>query len=107
MQQTASHATTSSARSAPATFRDVLAGLVGHVVTIVNPESMEEAPLGRRITASFYRAKVLSLDGDCLTLATELVHHGAKKDREPVKQFLPVERVKRVSLLRSERMIHL
>ena len=100
------------AESQPATgdtsFKSVLAGLAGSVVTIVNPESFVDAPLGRRLTSSVYRAKVLSVEKDYLCLATEFEHKSvARKDKEPVRQFVPIGRIKRISLLAKERMIHL
>jgi hypothetical protein len=93
--------------STPATFREVLESFAGKVVTIVNPESLEDAPVGRRLSAGFYRGKVLSIENDYLVLATEYVHRRGDKGKEPVRQFVPMHQIKRVSVMRSERMIHL
>ena len=87
-------------------FKSVLEGLVGKVVTVVNPESFEDAPVGNRLTTGFYRAKVINVKGDYLCVATEYVHkRGGSK--EPVKQFIPLSQVKRVSLMKSDRIIHI
>jgi len=87
-------------------FKSVLEGLVGKVVTVVNPESFEDAPVGNRLTTGFYRAKVIGVNGDYVCVATEYVHQrGGSK--EPVKQFIPLSHIKRVSLMKSDRIIHL
>jgi hypothetical protein len=95
------------AREAPRTFREALTALVGKVVTVVNPESYEEAPVGTHITQGIYRAKVVAVADDYLTIVTEFVHRHGDKEREPVRQFLPLNRIKRVSLMRTERILHL
>lgn len=88
-------------------FHDVLKGLVGKPVTVVNPESYEDAPVGHRLTTGFYRGKVGSVAGDYFTIAVEYLHKRAK-EKEPVKQFIPLSRVKRISLMKGgERLIHL
>lgn len=89
------------------TFQDVLRGLVGKVVTCVNPESYEDAPVGHQLTTGFYKAKVLAVERDYFTLATEYKHRGTSAEKEPVKQFIPIGRIKRISLMKSERIIHL
>lgn len=88
-------------------FRDVLAGLTNKVVTIVNPESYEDAPVGHRLTTGFYRAKVLTVGGDYIAVATEYKHRRGEVEKEPVKQFVPIARIKRISLMKGERIIHL
>ena len=87
-------------------FRSVLEGFVGKVATIVNPESYEDAPIGHTLTTGFYRAKVLGVGSDFVVLATEYVHKSGK-GKEPVRQYVPLHRVKRISLMKTERLIHL
>ena len=89
-------------------FNEVVKTLLGKVVTIVNPESYEDAPLGHQIRAGWYQAKVVGMGNDYLILVTEYVHAGSKTDsREPVKQFIPLAQIKRVSVMKSERLIHI
>jgi len=92
-------------------FLDLLKSLIGHVVTVVNPESYEDAPIGHQIRSGFYRAKLIGLGKDYLILVTEYVRKGTKrgedKSKEPVRQFVPVSRIKRISILKSEKLIHL
>ena len=91
----------------PDTFQGVLASLQGQVVTFVNPESYEDAPIGHRLTTGFYRGKVGAVTSDYFTVAVEYVHKRAK-EKEPVKQFIPISRVKRISLMKGgDRLIHL
>jgi len=85
-------------------FVDVLRSLIGKVVTVVNPESYEDAPIGHQIRAGFYRAKPVGLGRDYLIVVTEYKH---KTDKEPVKQYIPIANIKRVSLMKSELLIHI
>ena len=89
------------------TFADVLEGLIGAVFTIVNPESYEDAPVGHQIRAGYYRAKLTGLGQDYLIVVTEYQHSGKEKSKEPCKQFIPFARIKRLSLMKSERLIHI
>jgi hypothetical protein len=87
-------------------FRQALEGFLGKVVTVVNPESYEDAPVGHRLTTGFYRAKVVDLGEDVITLVTEYVH-AHEKSKEPVKQYVPLDKIKRLSVMKSERVIHI
>ena len=88
-------------------FYDLLKSLMGQIVTIVNPESYEDAPVGHHIRAGFYRAKPIGLGNDYLILATEFVHAGRESGKEPVRQYIPLSAIKRISVLKSEKLIHI
>jgi len=85
-------------------FVDILRSLIGKVVTVVNPESYEDAPIGHQIRAGFYRAKPVGLGRDYLIVVTEYKH---KTDKEPVKQYIPITKIKRVSMMKTELLIHI
>jgi hypothetical protein len=88
------------------TFLDLLKSSLGKTFTIVNPESYEHAPVGFTIKAGYYRAKLTGMGKDYLILVTEM--RKAKADAgEPVKQFLPIKQIKRISMMRTERMLHI
>ncbi len=89
------------------TFPDVLNALVGKVVTVANPQSYEDAPVGHKLTVGFYRAKILAVKADHLVLFTEFKHMRGSEGAEAVKQFVPLDRVKRISVMKSERVLHL
>ncbi len=91
-------------------FGDVLRALVGKPVTVVNPESYEDAPVGHQIRVGFYKAKVAGLGRDYLILHTSFAsigRTGKTLKEEPVKQFIPIERIKRLSLMEKECVLHL
>jgi hypothetical protein len=88
-------------------FSDVLKAMVGQVVTVVNPESFEDAPMGSRLTTGFYRAKLLAVGSDFISLATEFHHKKGDKAKEPVKQFIPFTSIKRLSVMKSDKLIHI
>lgn len=106
-EETRTTADVQSAGSHLETFPDVLQALVGKVVTVANPESYEDAPVGHKLTVGFYRAKILAVVQDHLVLFTEFKHTRGKENSEAVKQFIPLERIKRVSIMKSERVLHL
>ena len=87
-------------------FHDVLLSLIGKVVTCINPESYEAAPLGYQIKAGFYRGKVTGVGKDYLIMMTEMSTR-KKEERVPVKQYIPLNHVKRISLTKAECMLHL
>ena len=88
-------------------FLSVLTALVGKVVTVANSESYEDATIGHRLGAGFYDAKVLEIRDDFLILATEFHHARGHGEDEPVKQYIPLSRVKRVSVMKSEKILHI
>ena len=87
-------------------FLDLIKALLGKTVTIVNPESYEHAPVGFTLKAGFYRAKVTGMGQDYLTLVTEM-KKGRDSSGEPVKQFLPLKQIKRISMMKTERLLHI
>ena len=88
-------------------FDEILKSLLGKTITIVNPESYEDAPVGHQIRAGYYRAKLTGMGQDFLTVMTEYVHTGRETSKEPVKQFIPTRQVKRVSVMKSEILLHI
>jgi len=96
-----------SATTEARSFHDVLKGLVGKPVTVVNPESYEDAPVGHTIKASFYKAKVTGMGSDYITVITEFKQAGKGAAVKPVKQFMPIDRIKRISVLKGEVLIHI
>lgn len=90
------------------TFRDLLEQHLGEVFLIANPESFEETGIGHKITAGWYKAKLMGLGADYLIVLTEFAHGtGRTAKRELIKQYIPLARIKRVSLMHTERLIHI
>lgn len=88
-------------------FLDVLKSLVGKTVTMVNPESCEDAPAGHQIRVGFYRSKLIGLGKDYLIMVAEYTRAGKEGRKEPVKQYIPIERIKRISQMKSEWLVHI
>ena len=86
-------------------FTDILKALVGKAITVVNPESYEAAPVGYKITTGFYRGKLTGIGRDYLIMMTEFERKKGSPD--PVKQYIPIAHIKRISLLKTERVLHL
>mgnify|MGYP007059598564 CR=1 FL=1 len=63
--------------------------------------------MGQRLTTGFYRAKVVNVASDYITVATAFVRQRGEKSKEPVKQFIPLASIKRISLMKTDRLVHL
>ena len=106
----ASQGSTKTAGVEEKSFLDVLKALMGKTITVVNPESYEDAPVGHKIKTGFYRAKVAGLGRDYVVVHTNFAsisRTGQKVKEEPVKQYIPITRIKRVSVLEKECVFHL
>ena len=87
-------------------YRGVLESLVGKKVTVVNPESFEKLPAdGHELREGYYPGKISGFGQDYMIFQTVLA--ATKKDRQPVQQFIPIARIKRVSLMRGGALLHL
>jgi len=87
-------------------YRGILESLVGKKVTVVNPESFEALPReGHELREGYYPGKISGFGKDFMIFQTVLA--ASKKDRQPVKQFIPLARIKRISMMRSGTLLHL
>ncbi|MBK8980304.1 MAG: hypothetical protein IPM29_30755 [Planctomycetes bacterium] len=89
-------------------FHEMLKSHLGKIFLVATPESFEETGLSPQITAGWYKAKLVGLGRDYLIVATEF-HHGLGKHatKEPCNQYIPISHIKRISLMRRERLLHL
>ena len=86
------------------TFLSILESWVGKPVTVVNPESYKTTALGEGISFQTYKAKVVTLGDDFLGLS----FIAKKKDSQlEVEQYIPLEKIKRLSNWGDEKLIHL
>ncbi len=98
--------TTVSAEKKPEgdSIEELLRILVGRIVTISNPESMKKEPLGYQLKPEIYKAKVLDIRGDMVVILAE---RGKGERAAPMKQCIPVRRVKLVCLAKDDVHIHI
>ena len=89
-------------------FAEVLKSSLGKIFTVANPESFEESGFGHQIAAGWYKGKLIGVGDDYLIMLTEFTHGAGKHaKKEPVKQYIPLSRIKRISLMKSDRLLHL
>lgn len=89
-------------------FLSVLESHVGHDFTVINPESYQETGLGHAIREDWYPAKLAATGHDFVVLVQRFEHGtGKNATSEPVEQYLPISRIKRISILRSGRYLHI
>ena len=99
-----------SSRTQEGPFVKLLASLVGRTVTVIDPESFEEAPIGHQIRPASHRMKLTEMLADHIVLVGEFVHHrpGGPRDGKKghVTHYVPITKIERVSLLDGELLIH-
>jgi hypothetical protein len=89
-------------------FRGVLLTLVGKNVTIVNPESFEAAPMvGFHLKEGFYKGKITAVGNDYIVFLTMVTLSKKEGGQQPVQQFIPAARLKRVSVMKSGIFLHI
>ncbi len=89
-------------------FSDVLQSLLGKVVMFVNAESFEEGGLGYTLEAGWYRGKLTSIGTDYLTIMSEFKHGvGKKATKEPIKQYVPKDKIKRITVMKSQVLVQI
>ena len=82
--------------------------LEGRVVTVVNPESYRATPTGsHKLDVQFYKGKVKAVCKDFIILICEFVLDTKGERKEPVQQYIPFNRIKRVSIMAKEILLHL
>lgn len=86
------------------TFLSYLKAWVGTEVTVINPESYKLTALGKGLTFQTYNAQLAEMGVDYI----RLVFSSLKQDEQTsVEQIVPIDRVKRISIWGSEKLIHL
>ena len=88
-------------------FRGVLKALVGKNVTVVNPESYESAPMGFQLKEGFYTGKIGKIGSDFILFHTIIAASKKEGGKVPVKQYIPIHRIKRISLMKDTFILHL
>ena len=85
-------------------FRDLLREWIAREVIIVNPESLQKS--GSRDVVSFetYSARIRAVASDFLQVSFQSQIRGRI---ETVEQFIPIERVKRLSIWGEDLYLHL
>ena len=89
-------------------YYGVLKSLVGKQVTIVNPESYEAAPMvGFQLKEGYYKGKVTGMGQDYLIFQTIVTLGKKEGGQQPVQQFLPIDRIKRLSVMKTNILLHI
>jgi hypothetical protein len=89
-------------------FDDVLRSLLGKVVMFVNAESFEEGGLGYTLEAGWYRGKLTSVGKDYLVVVSEFKHGvGKQASRESITQYVPKDKVKRITVMKTQILVHI
>ena len=91
------------------TFKESISkSLEGRVVTMINPASYRMTPTGSyKLDVQFYKAKVKAVCTDFIIVLCEFVLDAKGSKKEPVQQYIPFSRIKRVSIMPKEILIHL
>ncbi len=88
-------------------FKSILKALIGKKCTVVNPESYEAAPMGFQLKEGFYTGKIGGMGQDYVVFNTVIATSKKEGGKSPVKQFIPIGRIKRISLMKDNYILHL
>jgi len=89
-------------------FRSVLESHLGKTFMVINPETFQETGVGHAIQHDWYRGKLVAIGDDFIVLVLQFQHGGGKNAKlEPVEQYVPLHHIKRVSILKHDRFLHL
>ena len=88
-------------------IEDILKSLEGQIVSVVNPQSYIRTLTGYTVDLETYNAKVISSEKGTLKLLTEYVHDPHRNVKEKGLQFIPMDRVKRIGISKTEKFIFL
>lgn len=89
-------------------YKSVLQSLVGKRVTVVNPESYEPVPMaGFQLKAGNYTGAVVGWGRDFLIFQTLVTMAKKEGGQQPVKQYIPIERIKRISAMKAGIVLHI
>jgi hypothetical protein len=88
-------------------FDEILQGMIGQIVTVINPQCYTPTLAGYRINSEAYKAKILACDNGILRLMIDYLNNPHKNTHERACQYIPVEQIKRVMISKSERLVNL
>lgn len=89
-------------------FRQILERHLGKEFTVVNPETFDDSAFGHQLHAAWYHAKLVALGLDFAVLVMEYQHGSGKSaTKEPCEQYVPLAKIRRVSVMKSERILHI
>jgi|GEM_PF-2410391 len=88
-------------------WEKILAGMLGHSITVVNPQRYTPTLTGYKIEPEAYKARVVSCEDGILKLLTSFLCDPHKKTKEKAFQFVPIDQIKRVMISESQRLVTL
>lgn len=88
-------------------LQKILSTLVGHMITVVDPQTYAPTLTGYEIEPTAYKAKVVSCEHGILRLLMEYMSDPRSKTKERAQLFVPVEQIKRVMVAKSQKLISL
>ena len=86
-------------------FGEVLCGLRGQVVTVVNQQSYIPTLTGFKVDVESYKAKVVSCDNGILRILIDYLKDPRRKIKEKAYQIIPIEQIKQVMISKTERLV--
>lgn len=86
-------------------FGEVLGGLRGQVVTVVNQTSYIPTLTGFKVDVESYKAKVVSCENGILRILIDYLKDPRRKIKEKAYQIIPLEQIKQVMISKTERLV--
>lgn len=88
-------------------YEGVLRSLLGKKVSIVNPESYEVAAMGFQLKEGHYNGKITGWGHDYLIVHTAIALSKKEGGQNLVQQYIPIDRIKRISVMKAGIILHL
>ena len=88
-------------------FVEILGGLRGQVVTVVNPQSYIPTLTGYKVDVESYKAKVVSCENGILRILIDYLKDPRRKIKEKAYQIIPIDQIKQVMISKTERLVTL
>jgi hypothetical protein len=85
-------------------FQATLESWRGSKVTVINPESYTSSALREGLGFESYEATIAEVDSDQVKLNYTAQRKGQVVN---VQQWIPIERIKRITLMGEDKLIHL
>ena len=89
------------------TLEDALNSLVGKLVLVSTPDSLQAIPIGYQVKPSCYKAKILKVYEGMAVLAAEGSKKKGEDKTETLRQYVPLSSVKRICVGKAEIHLHL
>jgi hypothetical protein len=87
---------------------DLVDKAIGRKALVVDPACLEEEPMGWSARPKVYPAQIVGRTDELVVIARKLQHHrGGNKGEETVKEYIPLTRIRRCTVMTGKIALYL